>query len=100
MIYAYVIHTCLDVALATKPENYKKKELMIYVALATKLENYKKKENCLSTHIYICCQKKRLMIYVALATKLENYKKIFMIYIHVIHVCLDVALMEGDLYPL
>ena len=40
------------------------------------------------------------MIYVALATKLENYKKIiFMIYVHVIHVCLDVALMEGDLYP-
>ena len=26
-----------------KPENYKKKELMIYVALATKPENYKKK---------------------------------------------------------
>ena len=26
----------------TKPENYKKKELMIYVALATKPENYKK----------------------------------------------------------
>ena len=24
MIYAYVIHTCLDVALATKLENYKK----------------------------------------------------------------------------
>ena len=45
---------------------------MIYVALATKLENYKKKENCLSTHIYICCQKKELMIYVTLA---KNYKK-------------------------
>ena len=40
------------------------------------------------------------MIYVALATKLENYKKkVFMIYVYVIHVCLDVALMEGDLYP-
>ena len=39
------------------------------------------------------------MIYVALATKPENYKKIFMIYIHVIHVCLDVALREGDLHP-
>ena len=30
------------VALATKPENYKKKELMIYVALATKLEKLQK----------------------------------------------------------
>ena len=40
------------------------------------------------------------MIYVALATKLENHKKkVFRIYVHVIHVCLDVALMEGDLYP-
>ena len=57
-------------------------------------------ENCLSTHIYICCQKKEFMIYVALATKLENHKKkVFRIYVHVIHVCLDVALMEGDLYP-
>ena len=47
-------------------------------------------------------KKKELMIYVALATKLENYKKNIhvTIYIHVIHVCLDVALMEGDLYPL
>ena len=35
------------------------------------------------------------MIYVALATKLQNYKKkVFMI--HVIHVCLDVALIEGE----
>ena len=51
MIYAYVIHTCLDVALATKLENFKKNAFMIYayvihtwldVALATKLENYKK----------------------------------------------------------
>ena len=51
MIYAYVIHTCLDVALATKLENYKKNVFMIYayvihicldVALATKLENHKK----------------------------------------------------------
>ena len=40
------------------------------------------------------------MIYVALAKKPENYKKtVFMMYVHVIHVCLDVALMEGDLYP-
>ena len=30
MIYAYVIHTCLDVALATKLENYKK-IFMIYI---------------------------------------------------------------------
>ena len=65
-----------------------------------KTRKLQKKENCLSTHIYTCCQKKKLMTYVALATKLENYKKIFMIYVHVIHVCLDVALMEGDLYPL
>ena len=50
MIYAYVIHTCLDVALATKLEDYKN-VFMIYahvihtcldVALATKLKNYKK----------------------------------------------------------
>ena len=42
------------------------------------------------------------MIYVALATKPENYKKNIhvTIYIHVIHVRLDIALMEGDLYPL
>ena len=33
-------------------------------------------------------KKKVFMIYVALATKLQNYKKS-------IHVCLDVALMEG-----
>ena len=26
-------------------------------------------------------------------------KKVSMIYVHVVHVCLDVALMEGDLYP-
>ena len=38
--YAYVTHTCLDVA--TKPEKLQKKELMIYVALATKPENHKK----------------------------------------------------------
>ena len=30
MIYAYVIHICLDVALATKLENYKKNVFMIY----------------------------------------------------------------------
>ena len=30
MIYAYVTHTCLDVALATKLENYKKNVSMIY----------------------------------------------------------------------
>ena len=30
MIYAYVIHTCSDVALATKLENYKKNVFMIY----------------------------------------------------------------------
>ena len=40
MIYAYIIHTCLDVA--TKPEKLQKKELMIYVALAAKPENHKK----------------------------------------------------------
>ena len=33
--------------------------------------------------------------------KLENFKKnVFMIYAYAIHTCLDVALMEGDLYPL
>ena len=51
MIYAHVIHTCSDVALATKLENYKKNVFMIYayvihtcldVALATKLQNFKK----------------------------------------------------------
>ena len=33
MIYAYVIHTCLDVALATKLENYKKNVFMIYALI-------------------------------------------------------------------
>ena len=33
-------------------------------------------------------------------TRKLQKKIIFMIYVHVIHVCLDVALMEGDLYPL
>ena len=42
MIYAHVTHTCLDVTLATKLENHKKKELMIYVALATKPEKLQK----------------------------------------------------------
>ena len=27
-------------------------------------------------------------------------KNVFMIYAYAIHTCLDVALMEGDLYPL
>ena len=52
---------------------------MIYVTLATKLQNDKKKV---------------FMIYVALTTRPQNYKKVFMMY--VIHVCLDVALMEGE----
>ena len=30
MIYAYIIHTCLDVALATKLQNFKKNAFMIY----------------------------------------------------------------------
>ena len=29
MIYAYVTHTCSDVALATKLENYKKRKLFV-----------------------------------------------------------------------
>ena len=46
-------------------------------------------------------KKKELMIYVALATKPEKYKNIHVtIHMHVIHVRLDIALMEGDLYPL
>ena len=49
----------------------------------TKLQNFKKKV---------------FVIYVALATKRQNYKKVFMIY--VIHVCLDVALIEGEPVPL
>ena len=45
--------------------------------------------------------KKELMIYVALAAKPENHKNIHVtIYIHIIHVRLDIALMEGNLYPL
>ena len=51
--------------------------------------------------MFRCCinyKKKVFMIHVALATKLQNYKKVFMIY--VIHVCLDVALMEGEPVPL
>ena len=69
--YQFVFHT--------KPENYKKKELMIYVALATKPENYKKKgidDTCGTSYKTRKLQKKKeLMIYMALATKLENYKK-------------------------
>ena len=58
---------------------------MIYVALATKLQNYKKK----SIHDICCISYK--------TTKLQK-KRVFMIY--VIHVCLDVALMEGESVPL
>ena len=44
-------------------------------------------------------KKKELMIYVALATKPEKLQKNIHVTIY-IHVRLDIAPMEGDLYPL
>ena len=45
--YQFVFHT--------KPENYKKKELMIYVTLATKLENHKKIIFMIHVHVIHVC---------------------------------------------
>ena len=83
--------TCLDIA--TKLQNCKKMHSRYVYVTHTCLDVATKPEKL---------QKKELMIYVALAAKPENHKKNIhvTIYIHIIHVRLDIALMEGNLYPL
>ena len=59
---------------------------MIYVALATRKTTKKGIENICGTSYK--------------TRKTTKKYSCYYIYIHVIHVRLDIALMEGDLYPL
>ena len=62
------------------------------------IQNYKtSKKNAFIIYVYVI----HTCLNVALATKLEKLKKnAFMIHAYIIHTCLNVALTEGDLYPL
>ena len=72
MIYAYIIHTCLDVATITRKLQKK------------------------------CIHDIRLYYSYMFRCSYNNQKtpNVLMIYAYATHTCLDVALMEGNLYPL
>ena len=89
--YVYVTHTCLDVA--TKLQNCKKNAFTICLCYSHMFRcSYKTRKTTKKGIDDICgtsCKTRK------------SQKNIHVtIYIHIIHVRLDIALMEGNLYPL